>query len=128
MVARATLMWLDEPKRLAQHVVNAGLFEDGAGGAAGDDAGTGCGRLEQHTTGAHLADDRVGNGAARERHAEQVLARFFGALLDRQRHLFGLAVAEADTAVAVADDHERGEREPPTALDHLRDAVDVDHA
>ena len=40
-------------ERLAQHVVDAGLLEDGAGGAAGDDAGTGGGGLEQHPAGAH---------------------------------------------------------------------------
>ena len=41
-------------ERLAEHVVDAGLLEDGAGGATGDHAGTGGGRLEQHPTGAHL--------------------------------------------------------------------------
>ena len=63
---------------------------------------------------------------AGERHVEQVLLGLFGALLDGQRHLLGLAVAEADPAVAVADHDERGEREPTTALDDLGDAVDVD--
>jgi hypothetical protein len=53
-------------------------------------------------------------------------ASFFGALLDGERHLFGLAVAEADATGAVADHHERGEREPAAALDDLGDAVDVD--
>ena len=43
-------------------------------------------------------------------------------------HFLGLAVAEADVAVAVADDHERGEREPPAALDDLGDPVDGDHS
>ena len=57
---------------------------------------------------------------------EEVLARLFGALLDRERHFLGLAVAEADAAVAVADHDERGEAEPTTALHDLGDAVDVD--
>ena len=115
-------------ERLAQHVVHAGLFEDDPGRAAGDDAGTGSGRLHQHAAGAGDADDRVGDGAAGQRHVEQVLLGLLGALLDRQRHLLGLAVAEADAAVAVADHDERGEREPPAALDDLGDAVDVDDA
>jgi hypothetical protein len=59
---------------------------------------------------------------------EQVLASLLGALLDRQGHLLGLAVAEADAAGAVADHHERGEREPTAALDDLGHAVDVDDA
>ena len=43
-------------------------------------------------------------------------------------HFLRLAVAEADIAVAVADHHERGEREAPTTLDDLGDAVDRDHS
>ena len=97
-----------------------------AGGAAGDDAGTGGGRLHQHPAGAGDADDRVGDGAAGQRHVEQVLLGLLGALLDGQRHLLGLAVAEADAAVAVADHDERGEREAATALHDLGDAVDGD--
>ena len=58
--------------------------------------------------------------------AEEVLASLLGALLDGEGHLLGLAVAEADAAGAVADHHERGEREATTALDDLGDAVDVD--
>ena len=36
-----------------------------------------------------------------------------------RRDFLGLAVAEADAAVAVADDHEGGEGEAPTTLDDL---------
>ena len=53
-MARATLIALDEPSDLHEHVVDAGLFEDDASGATGDDAGTGGGRLHQHATGAEL--------------------------------------------------------------------------
>ena len=38
----------------------------------------------------------------------------------------GLAVAEAHTALLVADNHQRGKAEPASALHHLGDAVDVD--
>ena len=50
----------------------------------------------------------------------------FRRLADRFRHLAGLAVAEADAALLVADDDERGEAEAPAALHDLGDAVDVD--
>ncbi len=50
----------------------------------------------------------------------------FGRLADRFRHFARLAVAEADPALLVADDDERGEAEAPAALHHLGDAVDVD--
>ena len=48
------------------------------------------------------------------------------ALLDGQRDLVGLAVADADLRLLVAHDDERGEREAPAALDDLGDAVDLD--
>jgi hypothetical protein len=115
-------------QRLAQHVVDAGLFEDGAGGATGDHTGTGGGGLEHDPTGTHDPDHGVGDGGAGQRHGEQVLARLLGALLDGEGHLLGLAVPEANPAGAVADHHEGGEREPTAALDHLGHAVDVDDA
>ena len=34
-------------------------------------------------------------------------------------------MAEADPALLIADDHQRGEAEAPAALDHLGHAVDV---
>src|SRR5690606_38199594 len=113
---------------LAEHVADAGLLEDGPGGAAGDDAGTGGRGLEEDPAGAHLADDGVDDGRPGEGHVEEVLAGLLGALLDGEGHLLGLAVAEADAPVAVADHHERGEREPPAALHHLGHAVDADDA
>ena len=113
-------------QRLAEHVVDAGLFEDGAGRATGDDTGTGSGGLEQHATGAAHTDHGVDDRAAGQRHGEEVLASLLGALLDGEGHLLRLAVAQADAAVAVTDHHERGEGEATATLDHLGDTVDVD--
>jgi hypothetical protein len=62
------------------------------------------------------------------RNAEEVLLGALDPLLDRERHLVGLAVAHAHHVAFVADDHERGEREAPTALHDLGDAVDLDDA
>ncbi len=101
-------------------------FEVRPGGAAGDHAGTGRGRLQQDARGVVLADDRVRDGVAGERDGEDVLLRLLHALLDRGGHFLRLAVAEPDVALTVADDHERGEGEPPTALDDLGDSVDGD--
>ena len=70
----------------------------------------------------------VGDRAAVLGDPEEILLGALDALLDRQRHLVGLAVADADDFAFVADDHEGGEGEAPTALDHLGDAVDLDHA
>src|SRR5205085_7870515 len=53
--------------------------------------------------------------------------RFFHRLLHRYGYLLGLALADANPAVTVADDRERGEGENASALHHLGDAVDGDH-
>ena len=113
-------------ERLAQDVVHAGLLEDDAGGATGDDAGTGGGRLHQDAAGAGDAEHRVGDRAAGEGDVEQVALGLLGALLDGEGHLLGLAVAEPDTAVAVADHDERREREATATTHDLGDAVDRD--
>ena len=60
-------------------------------------------------------------------HADEALAGVLDRLLDRQRHLARLAVADPDHRVLVADRDQGGEREAPTALDHLGHAVDLDH-
>src|SRR6185503_6869855 len=70
----------------------------------------------------HVVRDRV----ALELHADEVLVRVGGALLDGVRHFVGLAVADADLALAVADDGERGEGEAAAALHDLGATVDED--
>src|SRR6266536_2091570 len=113
-------------ERLGQHVVDARALEHGAHRAAGDDARTGTGRLEQHHAGRCLALHGVWDRLLDARDLEEVLLGLLDTLRDRGRHLLGLAVADADRAVTVADDDEGGEAEPAAALDHLGDAVDGD--
>ena len=60
-----------------------------------------------------------------QRHPGQAALGGIGGLADRLRHLTRLAVTEADAALLVADNHQRGETEAPAALHHLGDAVDV---
>ena len=77
--------------------------------------------------GAVAAVDVVMQRAAfAQRHADQLALGGFGRLADRFRHFARLAMAEADAALLVADDDERGEAEAPAALHHLGDAVDMD--
>src|SRR5258706_5290023 len=116
------------PERARQHVMHAGPFEHGAHRAASDDAGSGAGRLEQHDAGGVLARHRVADRAADPRHPEERLLRCFHALGDRGGYLLGLAVADADHAVAVTDHDQSGKAEPAAALHDLRDAVDGDDA
>src|SRR5262249_61877745 len=58
----------------------------------------------------------------------QVLLPAVDSLRDCGRDLTRLAVADADAVDLAADHDERGEREPPAALDDLGDAVDLDDA
>src|SRR4051794_4723820 len=116
------------PEALGEDVVDAGALQDGTHRATGDDTGTGAGRLQEHDTGRRLTLHRVRDGAGDARHLVEVLLGLLDALGDRRGHLLGLAVADADHAVAVAHDHQRGEAEAPTALDDLGHAVDGHHA
>src|SRR3954447_13011145 len=111
---------------LGEHVVDARALEHGTHRPTGDDTGTGAGRLEQHDTGRRLTLHGVRDGAGDPRHVVEVLLGLLDALGDRRGHLLGLAVADADLAVAVAHDHQGGEAEAPTALDDLGHAVDRD--
>jgi hypothetical protein len=68
----------------------------------------------------------VGDRGPDHRDPDQVLLGVLDALADRLGDLAGLAQADPDVAGAVADDDDRAEAEAPAALDHLRDAVDLD--
>ena len=114
-------------ERLRHHVLHAERLEHGAHRAAGDDAGAGRRRAQKDLAGAMAAGHVVMQRAAfAQRHADQTALGGFGRLADRLRHLARLAVAEADPALLVADDDERGKAEAPAALHHLGHAIDVD--
>ena len=63
-----------------------------------------------------------------QRHADQLALGLLGRLADGLGNFAGLAVTEADAALLVADDDERGKTEALAALDHLGHTVDVDQA
>src|SRR3954465_12329670 len=109
---------------LGEHVVDACALEDGTHRTAGDDTGTGAGRLQQDDAGRGLTLHRVRDRAGDPGHPVEVLLGLLDTLGDRRGHLLGLAVADTHGAVAVADDDQRGEAEAPAALDDLRHAVD----
>ena len=76
-------------ERLAEHVVDAGLLEDGGRRRRRSRRYRGR-RLQHDAAGAGLADHRVHDGAAGEGHGEEVLAGLLGALLDGERYLMAL--------------------------------------
>ena len=133
-ISKAVDGGLDEVDRvlraeaLREDVVDSGEFEDRANTATGDHAGAGRRRLEEHAAGAEHAGRLVRDRAAVLGHPEQRLLRLLDALLDRERDLVGLAVADADDLLLIADDDKRREREAPAALHDLGDAVDLDDA
>src|SRR5690606_22194315 len=51
----------------------------------------------------------------------------FHGFLDGHRHFTRLALAHADTTIAVTHHAQRGEAHGATTLDHLADAVDRNH-
>src|ERR1700693_243560 len=116
------------PEALGEDVADAAQLEDGADAAAGDDAGSLARGVHLDARRAELADDLVRDRRPMLRDREEVLLRIVDRLRDRERHLARLAVAEADAVDLVADHDERGEREPPAALDDFGNTVDLDHA
>src|SRR5207248_8968863 len=109
---------------LGEDVAHAGTLEHGAHGPAGDDAGPGRGRLEQHAPGAVVTDDLVRDGRAREGDLDHAAAGGFDGLANRLAHLVRLAGGHPDASLPVAHGDERVEAEAPAALHDLRDAVD----
>src|SRR5436190_3797183 len=109
---------------LGEDVAHAGALEHGAHGPAGDDAGPGRGRLEQHAPGAVVTDDLVRDGRAREGDLDHAAAGGFDGLANRLAHLVRLAGGHPDASLPVAHGDERVEAEAPAALHDLRDAVD----
>src|SRR5690606_10700261 len=113
-------------ERFCDHVLHAQHLEHRAHGAAGDDAGARRRRPQDYPAGSMAACAVVMKRAAFEqRTAHQTAPRRFVGLADRLGHLACLTMPEADAALVVTDDDERGETEALTALHHLRDAVDV---
>src|SRR4029078_4195829 len=113
-------------ERFRHHVLDAEGLEHGTHGAAGDDAGARRGCPQDHPARAMLAGDVVMQRAAlAERHLDEIALGGFRRLADRLRHLARLAMTEADAALLVADDDERGEAAAPAALHHLGDAIDM---
>src|SRR5690606_34035794 len=93
---------------------------------AGRDARTRASRGEDNGAGAGAAGHLVRDGASAEVDLHQVLARILGRLFHGRRHFVGLAVADADIALAVAGDDQRAKAEGAAALDDLGAAIDAD--
>ncbi len=108
--------------------MNASFFQDDACSTASDNAGTRSSRLQEHATSTINTEYLVHDCRTSKCHVKYVALCFFCALLDSQWNFFGLAVAQTNTACAVTNHNECGERKATTALDHFGHAIDVYHA
>src|SRR3979409_1338297 len=81
---------------LGEDVAHTGALEHRAHRAAGDDAGSGRGGLEEHAPGAVVTDDFMRDGRARERYLDQAAAGGFDRLAHRLAHLVRLAGGDPD--------------------------------
>src|SRR5262249_35352200 len=113
---------------LRQDVADPTQLEHRADAAAGDHARALAGGAKEDAGGVEATQDLVRDRRAVLRDGEEGLLRVVDGLRDRERHLAGLPVADADAVDLVADHDERREGEAPPALDYLGDAVDLDHA
>ena len=74
-VALTTLAWLPDAERFGQHVLDARRFDDRTHAAAGDDAGAGRRRTQQHATTAVFADHLVRNRVLVDGHTLTIALR-----------------------------------------------------
>src|SRR6056297_4137502 len=111
--------------RLGDHVLHAKHLEHGTHRTTGDDAGTGRRGAHDDLAGAVTAIAVMVQGATlAQRYADHLALGLFGGLADRLGHLFGLALAEADTALLIAHDHQCREPEALAALHGFGHPVD----
>ncbi|CAI8285116.1 MAG: Uncharacterised protein [Cellulomonadaceae bacterium TMED98] len=107
--------------------MNSRTLQDGTNRTTGDNTGTRGGGAQQHNSCCGFTLHRVRNGLGDAGHAEEVLFRFLYTLRNRQGHLAGLAVSNADHSLTVSHHDQSSKREASTTLDHLGDTVDRDN-
>src|SRR6185436_2402557 len=112
---------------LGQDVGHAHDFENRPHGSAGDDPGSFRCRLHEHLRRAVMADNGVLERAVFETDLDHLAARLVHGFLHGHRHFPGLALAHADTTIAVAHHGQGRKTKYATALHHLGDAVDRHH-
>jgi hypothetical protein len=111
-------------QRLGEDVPDTRDLDHRANRSTGDDAGTRRGRLEHHAGGTEGRFDFVRNGSAIERNEDHGFLGCFTTLADAVRYLASLAKSDANSALAVSNDHDTAERERSTALVDLGHAID----
>ncbi len=112
---------------LGSDVLDTSSLNDCTDSAAGDNAGTFGGGFEENAACAELTNDVMGNGSTLQCDAEHILLCVLEAFADCIRNLSRLAHAEADLAIAVADNNESSEFHDTAAFYGFGYAVDCDN-
>ena len=126
-VALTRLIGLVEPKLLVKMSLMPAASQTARTAAPAMTPVPGAGRHEDHLRGAEPAVDRVRDGAPLQADRAEAAGGVLGRLVHGRRHFVGLAVAEAHAALAVADDDQGRETEPPAPLHHGGAAADAQH-
>ena len=82
-------------ERLGEHVADARRFDDGTHAAAGDDAGAGRSRAEQHAAAAVLADDFMRDGVVAHGDLDHGFLGRLGSLANRFADFVRLAETDS---------------------------------
>lgn len=104
---------------LGADILDPRQLHHGTDSAAGNNAGTFGGGLQQDLAGAENARDLVRNGVSLQGNGDHILLSVFNSLADRVGNLRRLPETVADSAVAVAHHHNGGEAGDPSALHGL---------
>ncbi len=106
-------------QRLGQDVADAGYLNDGTDATTSDDTGSRRSRLQEHAGRAEGRLHLVRDGSPIQRHRDHRLLGGVPTLADAVRNFASLAEANADLALAIADNDDAAEGEGSAALVHL---------
>ncbi len=116
-------------KRLGQHILDPGGFENGPHPTTGDHTGTGRSRPQQYHAGTVLDRNFVRDRAAfDQRNLDEVLLGIIAAFADRVRHFFGLANTGPNVTGAISNYYHRAKAGSTATFYGLGDPVDLNYS
>ena len=115
-------------QRFGQDIRNPGCFQHSTHTTAGDNAGTGRGRLEQARERRQTCPI-TSCGMVVPIHGDfvHILAGMLGSFAHGIRHSICLTDAHANTAAIIANNHSHPEGETATTFDHFCNASDINN-
>src|SRR5271169_4442546 len=120
-------MRISRSHALCQNIVNSRRFHDGSHSPAGDDTGTGGGRLQNNRGSSELAEHLMRNCGFLEGHVDHVSFCRFHSLAYSLGNFVRLAKAVPDLAVAVPNHHYCTERKTSAAFNDFGHPAYMDY-